>query len=214
MKTKALALLPMIAVSQLSNFATAEEVDKWTLSTSIGVDKSFDGTIGTGAASPEAEYDYSRFANITLGRDLYPVTGGVLRGELEGFYRKSDLDSVSGFANAAGEMKQYGLATNLVYEMSDIEFPIKPYVGVGIGYASTGAEFRGIGRQNIDDRTSTLLRQAFGGMRYTVSDKIDLFADLRYSDAKDPRFNVGKSKATTEHDTLTTAIGVRYRFGH
>ncbi len=67
--------------------------------------------------------------------------GNGLRAEIEGNFRRNEVESGSGFAGAgrlgvSGQQDSYGIMANLLLDLGSFG-PVVPYVGAGVGYVVT-----------------------------------------------------------------------------
>jgi OOP family OmpA-OmpF porin len=143
---------------------------------------------------------------------------GNWRGELEISSRGGQLDAlladgVDLGANGDG-LTSTALMANVFYDFaSDGSFT--PYIGAGIGMARVNADFQGTGG-TIDGSDSSLAFQAIGGVSWSLSDNMSLFADMRYFKATSADFTLtaplGSSDVSFDYDGYTLGAGIRMRF--
>ena len=160
------------------------------------IDKGFYVSLGAGASwNDDADvqgvgdisFDNPGWAgSVALGYDF-----GQFRVELEGIYRNSNPDIGS-------TLETWGGLVNLLYEF-DIGFPLKPHIGVGIGYAHFDLD-------PIQSDWSIVL-QGIAGLEYAITPNIAVFADYRYMN------NDWIDSSDVEVDSHTVLAGLRFTFG-
>src|SRR5690606_23657603 len=123
---------------------------------------------------------------VALGYDF-----GQFRAEIEGLYRNNNPDRGS-------QLEAYGPMLNLLYEL-DIGFPLKPHIGLGIGYVRYDLD-------PIDDDWAVTL-QGIAGVEYAVTPNIAVFAEYRYVN------NEWLDSSDVEYDNHTILAGLRFTFG-
>ena len=99
---------------------------------SILADSDLSGASGAIAAgSATAEFDAAFVIGGALGFRFFDS----FRGEMNISYRKADVDSITdifGTLQGAGDVGLVALMANVYYDL-ELEFPVTPYLGAGIG---------------------------------------------------------------------------------
>jgi len=113
-----------------------------------------------------------------------------LRGELELGYRRADFE----LGGTSDSLDSFGVLVNGYYDFY-YDFPVVPYVGLGVGAAQLKREKLGGG---ASDETA-FAYQGIVGFGYDITDRIGATLDYRYF-------------STTEDDTASQSIvfGVRF----
>lgn len=161
------------------------------------VDRGFYVSLGAGVSWIDGDVDTQGFGGIgtdnpgwagsvALGYDF-----GQFRVELEGIYRNNNPD-------VGSELETYGGLVNLLYDF-DFGFPVKPHIGVGIGYAHFDLD-----PLQSDD---TFILQGIAGLEYAVTPNIAAFVDYRYIN------NDWIESSDVEFDSHTVLAGLRFTFG-
>jgi outer membrane protein OmpA-like peptidoglycan-associated protein len=139
--------------------------------------------------------------------------GNGLRLEEEFGFRYNGVTTVAPYGNGRGSMRNYAIMTNALYEIP-VDFPLHPYVGVGIGAADyTPFHIRGDGMPYpayVGGPDSWgLAWQAIGGVALDVTDNLALTLEYRYFErVSDHPLGVGN-----DYETHSGLVGVRYTFG-
>ncbi len=125
----------------------------------------------------EEKYD----SNITFGGAFGYDFGNDIRIEEEFSYRNNDVDLAS-FPSGPGlqgiEKTTISLMTNGYYDI-DLGIPLKPYLGMGIGFASIEREVS-LAAGVDSDRDVVLAYQLMAGLGYKISPKFTITAGYRY----------------------------------
>jgi outer membrane protein OmpA-like peptidoglycan-associated protein len=139
--------------------------------------------------------------------------GGGLHLEEEFAYRYNQVDRVSPYGAGRGSMRNYAAMTNVTYELP-IDFPLRPYIGGGIGaadYAPYHLRGDGMPYPNYVGGPDSwgLAWQAIGGVAYSLDDHIDLTLEYRYFE----RINDHPVGVGNDYEAHSALVGVRYSFG-
>lgn len=212
LSTAVAALLPAMAMAEDSWFAALRGGAVW--SEDIRTTSSTTGLRG----STDLERGWA--IGVGLGR-----TFGDFAAELELTRRDNDVIEI-GLANSAGlgtgnglfpgtgSTKSTALMANLYY-MPNFDFAVKPYVGAGIGFARLNYDDYAVGNVTIvDDSKTEFAYQAIAGLRYAISQAVDLTVDYRYlvANKADLQDRLGRA-FKAEYDTHTVMVGLLWRFG-
>ncbi|WP_149536188.1 OmpA family protein [Siccirubricoccus phaeus] len=162
--------------------------------------------------------------------------GNGFRAELEGNYRYSDIDTVSGagFRGSSGYVRQYGAMANVLFDFDLSSFGIAPngmmpYLGGGVGYLwreISSAKFSGgTSSYRIEDTAGSFGYQAIAGISWGLGGMVpglSFTTEYRYVGALDSSHDVtrtagpglatvpGKVKLATENHSVL--FGLRYVF--
>jgi len=194
-----------------------------------------------GGASGKTHFDTGWLVGGTVGYEM----GNGLRGELEVTYLNAGNKKVKGSwgydAYDAGDnlidwdAGNYSIKTkghldatfvlaNLWYDFNSMG-AFKPYVGGGVGVAFVGQNLKAGGFKLLDDSSTAFAFQAGAGVKWALSDAVDLDVGYRFKGALDAnlkqnRLWVGQdgevALATQSKDDLyvhTVQVGLTFKFG-
>ncbi|MBF0356042.1 MAG: OmpA family protein [Alphaproteobacteria bacterium] len=178
-----------------------------------------DGSTSGGAINGKAEYEGGFAVLGALGWDYGRYSFGNLRSELELGYRRNGGDKVTGTAtgvgtgNASGDVQAVSLMLNGLYDLP-INFPVRPYVGAGLGGAWVDFD-------NIKTSTGTFLKdsemqfayQGIAGLGWEITNNWRANLDYRYFATLDPSVKHGNGTGVdTEYKNHTVMVGFAYKF--
>jgi OmpA-OmpF porin, OOP family len=161
------------------------------------VDRGFYVSLGAGVNWVQGDIDTDRAGSIgsddpgwagsaALGYDF-----GQFRVELEGYYRNNNPD-VGSYFDAVGGI------VNVLYDF-DFGFPLKPHIGVGIGYGQSHVK-------QVDSDWDFII-QGIAGVEYAITPNIAAFVDYRYLN------NDWLASGNVQWDSHAVLGGVRFTFG-
>jgi outer membrane protein OmpA-like peptidoglycan-associated protein len=206
--------------------------------------------------APDTDLNLDQAAALGLGRAGYGAGGSVgfepgiagvlslgwgfgngLRLELEGNYRRNEVDSVSGAAGWAsggspsGRQESWGVMGNALLDLG-VFGPVIPYVGIGAGYVVTDwTGVRGIGqngalRMRVDNSDGQFAYQGIAGLAFPVgfAPGLSFTAEYRYLATLQPRLQARFDNPTTGATVASGAVepdvanhslmlGLRYTLG-
>ena len=161
------------------------------------VDRGFYVSLGAGASWVDGDVNVDGIGDVgtdnpgwagsvALGYDF-----GQFRVELEGIYRNNNPD-------VGSYLETWGGLINLLYEF-DFGFPLKPHIGVGIGY----------GHFDLDPLQSdeSFILQGIAGIEYAVTPNIAVWVDYRFTN------NDWIQSNDVEFDSHAVLAGLRFTFG-
>jgi outer membrane protein OmpA-like peptidoglycan-associated protein len=148
-----------------------------------------------------------------VGWDLKPIR---IEGEL--VYRDNDVDKVTpqGFPtlNGHGDVSSLAGMANGYYDFQ-VDWPVTPYVGLGIGAARVHPHNVGAAALpvTVHDNDIEFAYQGIVGVSYSISPQFSLSADYRYFSTLDPSYrnSLGQLK-TTEYHTHNVMLALTYHF--
>jgi outer membrane protein OmpA-like peptidoglycan-associated protein len=178
----------------------------------------------------QAEFESGYLGVISLGWGF----GNGVRAEIEGSYRRNDVNEVSGFGLAApvrssGRVESYGIMGNALYDFDlGPGTGLMPYVGLGAGYViqdygSVQGASGATDRVRVVGSEGRFAYQAIVGAAFlldTVAPGLALTAEYRFMgtlghevDASSVRGGVG-TRGTAEVDNYnhSVLVGIRYAF--
>ena len=172
-------------------------------------------------------YDYGRFrAELTINRnennvnghagvtaagiDLSGIDAGVL---ISGNVGDLGIPTSSLVRDGVGEIKTTSVMLNGFYDF-ELEGDLTPYIGLGIGSASSDVSFAPSNTPIVNDDDSGFAWQAIIGADYAVSDSISVFGNFRHFNAEDASVNLGLIPATLdiENEVQVFELGLRFSF--
>jgi len=163
----------------------------------------------------DINYDLGYLVEGSLGYDF-----GMFRVDAEIAYKSTDSSEL---VTPFGSLEADGSTSALSYMINGyFDIPtglaVKPYVGVGIGYAtisletgipSLGPPLSGL----VDDSDSVLAYQVSAGVGYEISRSTTLILGYRYFATDDPEMTTSVGNPfTTEYQTHEFVVGVRFLF--
>jgi outer membrane protein OmpA-like peptidoglycan-associated protein len=175
-----------------------------------------------GGADAKSQFDGSYVGLGTLGWNY----GDGLRFELEGGYRRSDVEGVRG--GAPGEQSgAVGLYTVMVNGLYDFDpgvygiptYGVVPHLGVGVGWA--GARFDHAGSFNgetVAGHDDLFAYQGIAGVDYKVAPQIKVSLDYKYLGTENGSFSAelpggGTARTQTSFSDQAVLLGVKFEFG-
>jgi outer membrane protein OmpA-like peptidoglycan-associated protein len=138
-----------------------------------------------------------------------------LRGEIEGGYRRNNVDEIEGCATCGsdGFTQAWSAMANLLYDFN-LGWPVHPYVGAGAGAAKVRAG--GIGPvpgTSINDSDWAFAYQGIAGVSYQVTKPVELFAEYRYFATEGLEIQSAGVENDDEYRNHTIMAGLRWYFG-
>ncbi|HEX9646472.1 MAG TPA: OmpA family protein [Alphaproteobacteria bacterium] len=170
-----------LAAVAMSSPATAEDMTYDSSGAyifgSAGIHQTQRSKLSGGGLDTSVTHDPGFAALAGAGYDF-----GNIRLELEGGYRRADVDDVGG-VDGNGRVRTYSVMGNVFYDL-DFGGGFKPYIGGGLGAAHVRAKasapvgpFAGIG---IDDNSTRPALQGGAGVAIALAERLDLTIDYRY----------------------------------
>ena len=100
---------------------------------------------------------------------------------------------------------------NAYYDFN-LDSPLKPYLGGGVGWAMTDVEFNPSGVDIADDDDDSFAWQLKGGLTFDVSNRVELFAEYRYFNGGDANVDLNLLPASLDVENEIHSVGVGLRF--
>jgi OmpA-OmpF porin, OOP family len=157
--------------------------------------------------------------SVALGYYLNPnfrVEGqvGYLTNNLKDV--KENGSSVIGTTKFDGHLNTWTTMANVYYDV-DADWALKPYVGLGLGLANTNAKIDGTlsgSAFEIKKSKSALAYQGIVGVKYAISEDVDLGLEYRYFNVNS--FKVKQKNTTNEYkvsyDRHLVMLGLSFGF--
>jgi OmpA-OmpF porin, OOP family len=161
--------------------------------------------------------------------------GNGIRAEVEGNYRESEIDRITGptgRVGSSGYIRNYGVMGNALFDFDLSSFGIRPdgfmpYIGVGAGYAWTDIKNArlniGGGGYRLDDSDGNFAYQAILGAAWGLGGAIpglSVTSEVRYFSTLNPTLRLDRNPGATgagvpgslkpDNDNLSVLLGVRY----
>jgi len=134
---------------------------------------------------------------------------------IEAAWRQNDLEVVDfgdplGEFGASGEVKTASLSLNGLYQFRP-ERAIRPYLGVGIGFARISYDATTLGATYLDDEDDAPAFQLIGGASIAMTERLDFVAELRTWYAHDIEvIRADGQPDQTWHWVHSAQLGLRY----
>ena len=171
----------------------------------------------------ELEGDDNFQLRAALGYRFPENEGGNWRAEFDFRYFSGELENERNTTLLASSRdSEIDTYTFIARGLYDFKIPSKtkwrPYVGLGLGFVSADVDtvvFASGARLGGDD--TVFAGEVSGGMSYTLNEKVELFADVRYLIAEELEIDRSGTPITLrdvegEIDSLSVNIGIRYGF--
>ncbi|WP_426956866.1 OmpA family protein [Muricoccus radiodurans] len=210
-------------------------VDKLGIEGSGGLRNYFAGLPASNSGSARFEEGFAGVLSLGWG------FGNGVRAEIEGNYRRNEVDRIGGFGrapitsafgNVGGRLHQYGVMGNAFYDFAIPGLPVQPYIGGGVGYV--WQEFDGVratrlspggNSVRIDDTDGRFAYQGIAGAAFPIASVpgLALTLEYRYFGTLETRQNgrvtnpAGATVARGQFEIDNTSnhsalFGVRYAF--
>jgi opacity protein-like surface antigen len=155
----------------------------------------------------EAQFDTGFGFTGAIGNSWDPMPLGTLRTELEGGFRKNDVDEISaaGVTLGAGDSDVRAISgmVNLALDLNIIPL-FQPYVMGGVGVANIKFENDDL---DIDDKDTVFAYQAGAGIGIPVA-IVTVYGGYRFFATADPSFD----GTDAEYRSHNVEVGVRLGF--
>ncbi len=213
-------LLPLGLVVGLAAAAPAQ-AQGWYAGIQGGVTFAQDADNESGGVNVESTQDTGFNIGGMVGYDL----GNSFRVEGELTYRQNDIDELDvsdlGLGvdelSGTGDVSALSFMANGFYDF-DVAWPVKPYIGGGIGFArvslnDAGAEAGGVSVELADDEDVVFAYQFGAGLSYPINPTMLISLDYRYFATSDPEFeDADGDDFDSEYRTHNIGLSVRFRF--
>lgn len=187
-----------------------------------------DGTYVAGSVGYTSADDFETDVGVEATIDNgYAVTGavgrsfGLIRGEIEGSYRRSNVGEARGLGlvvQGEGEVSALSAIANIYFDPSLKLGPVKPYIGGGVGvsrFRARNVEAVGVpGASPVSGSETGFAWQLMAGVGLAVSEQATVTAGYRYFATPNVDVNVAQF-APVEVDGLglhAVEVGLRFRF--
>ncbi|MEQ9642577.1 MAG: outer membrane beta-barrel protein [Alphaproteobacteria bacterium] len=175
-------------------------LDGWYLRAGGGYDLPDDIDDNGGGTSVNIDVDDGFMGEVAVGRYL----GRNFRAELELAYRQTEFtDATAGGATATNISGDYTVMSAMVNGFYDLQFdfPIVPYVGVGIGAAQIEVDSVTVGAVTTrSDKATEFAYQGIVGLSWRFAEDFVATVDYRYFG----------TAGDNENATMTVAAGLRF----
>ncbi len=171
-----------------------------------------------GGADTRSTWDGGYVGLGSLGYNF----GNGFRAELEGGYRRNDVDGVrnSSPGSATGALGVYTAIVNGLYDFDLAPYGINtygfvPHLGVGVGWAQPRFDHAGTFFGNtVSGKDDLFAYQGIAGVDYAVMPNVKVSLDYKYLGTTDGDFHVSPLNTSTRTSITDQAVllGVRYEF--
>ena len=179
----------LVGLALVAGAATAQAQEGFYIGGSLGASFPQDSDLTTGAIEGEAELDEDFVIEGHAGY-RFPFN---LRAEGSLSYRENDIGfsrfpaiGVAGGLDADATILT--VFVNVYYDF-DLDFPIKPFVGGGIGLASAEIGTTNAVGVRFEDDDTVFAFNLQAGASYGIAENLELFAGYRYIQTEDPTFD-------------------------
>ena len=207
----------LVGLALVASAATAHAQEGFYIGGSLGASFPQDSDLSFFGLSGDAEFDEAFVIEGHAGY-RFPINVRV-EGSLS--YRESDIGTVSfptvGVSgDADDDISVLTLFANVYYDF-ELDFPVQPYVGGGIGFATIEIDSINTGGLQLDGDDTVFAFNLQAGASYSVAENVELFAGYRYIQSEDPSFDstivgVGAGSLDAEFSTHEILGGVRVFF--
>ena len=216
--------LPLVALGALAFAAPAmaQEAGEWSVSASVARTKLVDkGDIFVnGTQDPSAAYETREAYHSILGVSWFPVDHVALDASISTPATTNNIPagSLAGTPNLGDDEFVLGTIGASVHPLSGV---VRPYVGGGWAFQFTSQERDGLAvGLNIENTSGPYLN---GGVKVGLSNRLDIFADVRkawYTTKANGKLPLDATytvfadvDADAQLDPLTIQLGLSARFG-
>ena len=168
-----------------------------------------DSDMKGGGLDQSAEMDAGWLALIGVGNNY----GNNFRTEFEVGYQRSSVDKVSG-TSASGHMGALSFMGNVYYDFP-VDWPVKPFVGVGLGGANVWASnISPVIGSRVGGSDLGFAWQATAGLSYPINDRMDATLAYRYFDVPSLSYKTDAGTSVdSDYASHMVMVGLRYSFG-
>ena len=200
-----------VALGATTGYAQSGMQDKEGLYVTGALGASFprDSTMKGAGFDQSAEMDAGWLALIGVGN----AYGNGFRTDIELGYQRSSVDKVSG-VDASGHMGAGSLMANVYYDFA-VDWPVRPFVGIGLGGARVNASgISPVNGSRVGDNDIGFAWQATAGVAYAINDRLDATLAYRYFDVPDLSFKTDAGASVdSDYASHMIMVGLRYSFG-
>ena len=211
------ASLAFAALVPGTAFAEDKLLDgSWYVGAKAGVNFLLDSETNGIAGVDDSSFDPDFSGAGVIGYHFQPRSWGAIQLEFEGFYRRSQLDEARSGGTTGpsveGDFDSYGAMFNMIYSADQLNWPVTPYIGGGIGYAEIDAELDFGNGIVIDDDDEVVAYQGIVGVRYPFTKKWSMTLEGRYIGTDNPQFLGIGQEIELEYEAIQANVGIQYRF--
>jgi outer membrane protein OmpA-like peptidoglycan-associated protein len=160
-------------------------------------------------ASVDVDTDPDFASHVALGLELGQTN---FRVEIEGAYRPSEVDSISGTSGGSGDVDTMSALVNVFYDIGVSE-KIDLSFGGGLGIANVDYDSVGpVGSATVDDDDWGLAWQLGAGAAYALNERLKLTLDYRYFNVEDLDYPTSPNIGGVDADYEDHAVFIGLRF--
>jgi opacity protein-like surface antigen len=142
------------------------------------------------------------------GIDLSTIDAGVL---LSGNSGDLGITTAGLVANGQGRVRTTSVMLNGYYDF-DLGNSITPYIGLGVGNATTDVGFAPSGTLIAEDDDDGFAYQVILGAEYAATDAVSFFGNYRYFTADDATVGLSLAPASLDVENRFSVIEIGLRF--
>jgi OmpA-OmpF porin, OOP family len=171
----------------------------------LGLSIFHDSDVSGGGGTATISYKMGFGAGAAVG---YRFTEN-LRAEAEFVYKGASMDKVSAGGGSltlsSSTLSAYGFMANAYYDITQVKWPVTPFVGVGLGaiYGKFKSDQLG-----TNDHDTEFGYQATLGVLYPVNSQLGVSGAYRYQGSSD----FSKNGASLSYGSSTIQVGLNYFF--
>lgn len=178
------------------------------LSGALGAHKTDDADVTGSAINEEADTDTGVAGLVGLGLQLGTTNW---RTELEGGYRETAVDTISG-VTGTGDVDILSIMGNVFYDI-ELSQKLDFYLGGGLGLADVDISNAGtFGGATVDENDMGWAWQLGAGAAYALNDRLKLTLDYRFLNIEDLDYATSPNLGELDVDVRDHAVFVGLRF--
>ncbi|MDK9723217.1 MAG: OmpA family protein [Rhodospirillales bacterium] len=178
-----------------------------------------DADVTGGGVNANVDFDNGFGVLGAVGYDYGRFSWGNLRTEIELGYRRNGADSISGsnttvgVGGLSGDVSALSGMINGLWDMP-VNFPVRPYLGAGIGVARINVDNVSRATGFVDDSDVQFAYQGIAGLGWEITNNWRANLDYRYFATLDPSLKTGTGVGVDgEYRSHALMLGFAYKFG-
>ncbi|HWK45823.1 MAG TPA: OmpA family protein [Stellaceae bacterium] len=208
--TKRLSVLSAVLLCSVSGAAMAQQTNGFYVGGAAGASFLEDSKLGGNGLSERFKTGYEGLGVVGYG------FGNGLRTELEGGYRRNDVDKIGGKSSSGAVGMTTGFG-NLLYDF-DTGTPFTPHIGAGLGVADIReTNARSAGNPTVSGHDTVFAYQLIGGVDYSITPDLKVGIDYHYVETDAARLALQTTPKTTSSNRFydhSVLLALRYEFNN